>query len=409
MTKFHSGNISREQSRVFFIIGSLLMIIGFMMVVRWVLVIDKLSPDFGQDYAAARGLLNEVSIYEVDPKNNHPPTTAIIFLPFAFLAYLTALQLWTVLSTILYLFVLLCIVRSLGIFLPKVGWFLGLGIALCWYPFQAHLALGQISIILIACLIGGWVLLQRKQDYWAGLLFALAFIIKLFPGLIFVYLFVRQKWKALTAATIFTVVGWLTTVLLVGIEDTTRYFREVAPYATGVYTLFPINISMAGIIARLFMDGSWVQPIAVWPEAVVWLTMAFNLGLFALLALHLWSLPTTKQGENTAFAITCIAMPLLSPISWQHIYPLLLLPMGILFADALNQEGRKRSLALGKLLIIFTFLSLPDIQLGNYVMALYAPYRMTWYAGLLFALPTLAICVLWYMLWRNFTEVYGRE
>jgi hypothetical protein len=401
MTKPCSDKISHSQARTLSIIGGFLIIIGLMLVISWALVIDKLSPDFGQDYAAARGWLSGVSIYEVDPKNNHPPTTAILFLSFAFLPYLTALRLWTGLSTFFYMCILFYIIRSLDISLPKVGWFLGLGIALCWYPFQAHLALGQISILLIACLIGGWVFLQRKQDYWAGLLFALAFLIKLFPGLIFIYLFVRQKWKALTGAIIFTVVGWITTILLVGIEDTIRYFREVAPYATGVYTLFPINISVAGIIARLFMDGSWVRPIVIWPEVVVWLTMAFSLGLFALLVWQLWLLPVTKQGENVAFAITCIAMLLLSPISWQHIYPLMVLPMGILFVGALDQEGRRRYLLLGKLLIIFTFLSLPDIQLGNYIMALYAPYRMTWYAGLLFALPTMAICALWYMLWQN--------
>ena len=112
-------------------------------------------------------------------------------------------------------------------------------------------------------------------------------------------------------------------------------------------------------------------------------------------------------GDDIAFTIVCLAMPLLSPISWQHVFPLLALPMGLILAQALQTSGKERNRMLSLLFVIFVLLSLPDFQLANYVMALYAPYRMPWYAGLLFMLPTVAMCALWCMLWQYRQAEWG--
>jgi len=130
------------------------------------------------------------------------------------------------------------------------------------------------------------------------------------------------------------------------------------------------------------------------------MTIILSLIVLAVLTYQLWHSPSTVGGDDIAFAIVCLAMPLLSPISCQHVFPLLALPLGLLFARALQTSGNDRHRLLIPLLVVFALLSLPDIQLANHIMTLYAPYRMPWYAGLLFTLPTLAMCALWYMLWR---------
>jgi uncharacterized membrane protein len=194
MIKLSPGRIN-----LLYLIGSFLIIIGLLLIVNWVLAIDKLHPDFGQEYRAAKRLMGGGLVYE-GSTNNHPPFNALLFIPFAFLPYQLSLQIWTLLSVALYLGIGYWIARYLQISLPPVGWIMAIGIALCWYPFQVHLALGQISLLVIACLISGWVLLRQEQDYLSGLLFALAFLIKLFPGLVFLFLLLRGKWRALATA-----------------------------------------------------------------------------------------------------------------------------------------------------------------------------------------------------------------
>jgi hypothetical protein len=103
-------------------------------------------------------------------------------------------------------------------------------------------------------------------------------------------------------------------------------------------------------------------------------------------------------GDDIAFTIVCLAMPLLSPISWQHVFPLLALPMGLILARALQTSGKERNRLLSLLFVIFVLLSLPDFQLANYVMALYAPYRMPCYAGTVYVAHSSHVCLMVYAL-----------
>jgi hypothetical protein len=389
------------RTRILFLLGALLVIAGLLSILYWLPVLDQTHPDFLQDYRAANRLLEGRPIYDAAITNNHPPFNAILFVPMAFLSQTAALKLWTLLSVVIYLSAGYWIARLLAITLPPVGWVVVIGIALCWYPFQAHLALGQISLLLVACLIGGWVLLRRGQAHAAALLFALAFLVKLFPGLIFLYLLLRRKQRAFLAAAVATVVGWGLVLWLVGLDDTWLYFTEVAPAAAGEYRPYPINVSITSLPARFLGDGYWIEPITVQPQLVPPVTIFFAAVVLIVLAAQVWLLPHTEWGDDIAFGLVCLAMPLLSPISWQHIFPLLALPLGLLYVQALRTSGEERSRRLITLFVIFVLLSLPDIQLANHIMMLYAPQRMPWYAGLLFTLPTVAMCALWYMLWQH--------
>jgi alpha-1,2-mannosyltransferase len=390
-----------QRARILYILGALLTVIGLLLFLYWLMVLDKTSSDFAQDYAAASRLMAGGSIYDGQPENYHPPFNAILFIPLALLGYSQAVRLWTVMSLLMYLGVGLCITRLLNISWSSAGWIVAAGIALCWYPFQAHLALGQVSLLLITCLIGGWALIRRGREYEAGLLFALAILVKLFPGLVLLYLLLRWKIRAIVGTAAGLVVGWLSVLLVVGWDDTWRYFQERAPEAAARFQPFPINISITSIPARFFSAGPWIEPITAVPEFVPHMTIILSLIVLAILAYQLWHLPPTVRGDDTAFAIVCLAMLLLSPISWQHVFPLLALPLGLLLAQALQTSGGERHRLLIPLFVIFVLLSLPDIQLANHLMALHVPYRMPWYAGLLFTLPTVAICALWHMLWQS--------
>jgi hypothetical protein len=216
---------------------------------------------------------------------------------------------------VLYLSILYGVARALRISLPSVGWVLAVGMALCWYPFQVHRALGQISLLLAACLLGGWALMRRQRYDGAGLLFAPAFLVKLFPGLIFLYLPARRQWQALATAVTGALAGWIIVVLWVGLSDTVSYFQKIAPDASEGYRRYPINISIISLPARFFDDNSWIEPILVSSRLASILTVLLGLTTLLILSWQLWRLPRTQQGEDVAFGLVCLAMPLLSPIS----------------------------------------------------------------------------------------------
>ena len=100
----------------------------------------------------------------------------------------------------------LIVSRELNIALAPHWVALMVGLALCWPPFQEQMALGQWSLLIAASLIGCWALLRHGRDRLAGVLLGFACLIKLFPGLLIIYL-LRWRWWAAAAASATVAIG----------------------------------------------------------------------------------------------------------------------------------------------------------------------------------------------------------
>jgi hypothetical protein len=386
------SKLSSRRIRLAVIIGFTLIIVGSLLLLTWLRSLVAAPSDFTQDYRAAQALRAGQSIYS--DYNNHPPFDALLFVPLTLLPYDVAIVLWSVMSSLSYLWISRIILHELRINLAGHWIVLGAGLALCWYPFQAHIALGQLSLLVITCIIGSWALLRHQRDWLAGALLGLACLIKLFPGMIILYLLLRQRWRAVGASLVVLVIGWLLTLLIVGSDDLLRYFLQIVPQNATQVGPFPINVSLIGVISRLLVDGLWVRPLIVAPQAASLLIALSGLGLLVLLARQVRRIPTTQHGNDTAFALVCLAMLLVSPLTWQHIFPLLALPFGLLLRN-LQRWPDQRNLRL--CLLSLASVSLPDIEIARALMQHYAPYRMPWFVALLLLAPTGGLLLLWWM------------
>jgi hypothetical protein len=363
------------------------------------------SGDFKQDYYAARQFQAGESIYssqKVD--NNHPPFVALLFIPWTVLPYRQAILLWTVGSIGLFFLSGWIVLSELRIKL-RIEWILLLcGFLLCWYQFHANIALGQLSILISCCIIAGWAFLRRKHDIPAGILLGFATLIKLFPGLMIVYLIIFKRWRALASMATVVGVGEALSLLLVGKEDFMRFMVEVSPQNAQTYIPFPGNISLSGAFARLFWDGPWVKPLIHLPEAASGLTILATLFVLLIMTVQMHRLTHLSGGSDAAYAINILAMLLVSPLTWQHIFPILALPFGIL----LERLQRDPHLSLIRiLLLVVLMISLPDFEIGRTLMAIFAPYQMPWYAALIFLVPTLSLLILWVLLIREGVEKHA--
>jgi hypothetical protein len=88
-------------------------------------------------------------------------------------------------------------------------------------------------------------------------------------------------------------------------------------------------------------------------------------------------------------------MLLLSPITWQHILPVLALPFGLLLLWVQTEKIPKiRTLGLLALVLI----SLPDIELARILMSFFSPERIPWHVSLLLMAPAIALVILCYLM-----------
>ncbi len=412
------------------------------------------TSDFTQDYVAAQALRAGRSIYTdfaVSPlrpedvphihlfdtpeqvRNFHPPFTALLFVPLTFLSYPAAFALWGLLSTLLYAATGALVLYELELRLLWPWRLLLLGLALSWYPFHLHLHYGQLSLLLIVCILGAWALLRQGRPLLAGTLLGLACLIKLFPALIVATLVLsglrrllqhtaaqqpvagwrwpplllraglrEPHWQAVGAAGMVMLAGSLFTLLVVGTEDMLHYAHSVIAQDVSDYSTFVANLSTTGIFSRLFVDGAWkISPLVHAPWLASLLTLACNLAVLAIMTHQIWHLPPNRDGFNASFALACLAMLLISPISWQHMFPLLCLHFGLLFQHHCHHSAPH---LMGKSMLALVLVSLPSFMMAGLLRDLYAPEQIPWSSALVMILPTAGLVLLWWLIARTAKE-----
>jgi len=391
--------------RVSFWLRVILLICGLL--VNFSIVIadrnDIPNSDFAQDYIAAHSLRSGNSLYGRDITNLgnemlgfdrilnfHPPFDALLFLPLSFLPYDAAFVIWGVLSILLLLRINHFIANGLEL---SGEWLLNLMcITLFWSPVFACLLTGQSSMIIAACVISGWFYLRSEKEYVAGFLFAIATLIKLFPGLILLYLVMSKNWRACFSMVSFIILGLAVTAFVVGVDDMEIYATTIVAKDVDGFSGFVHNHSISGIVARIFGEGTgWTEPLIQIPQVSILLIFLLNSSVLIYTVLKLTGIMVKEDFADYGIGLTIVAMLLLSPITWSHIFPVLILPISLLLREYLNEPSSRR---LRLLLIILLFLSLPDMLIALGLIALHHPFRIPWYSALLTLGPSSGLLLL---------------
>jgi hypothetical protein len=214
-------------------------------------------------------------------------------------------------------------------------------------PLLQQLIHGQLNLVLLLLVTGAWAADRSGRPGWSGVLVGAATAIKLFPGFLFLYFLLRRQWSALvTGAVTLALLTGLTAVVL-GPEVYATYLREVVPRLES-YRSSWFNASLVGFWTRLFNPATreeHVEPL--WRSA--WAARAgILLSWLAVVALAAWSVQRarTRLQLDHAFGVAVTGMLLLSPITWDYAFLLLLVPIALLCADPPRSEAAKLLLML---------------------------------------------------------------
>ena len=264
--------------------------------------------------------------------NAHPPAAVLVSLPFGKLDYATAFLAWNLLSLVMLVASLWLVMRPRGLnynawaVLP-ITCFLLLSNSLAQQVNQ-----GQLNLLLLLLLTGCWAALRGGRSATAGALLGLATAIKLFPGYLFLYFLARRDWLAIIyGALAFAVLNGLTALVL-GWECFHDYAVEVVPQV-GEFRDFWPNASIAGFWCKLF-DGSsgHVVPLLHAPLFAKLASVSTCLVVTVGYVRRTWQADSAAR-RDAAFGLGIVAMLLVSPITWDHYFLLLALPLAILWAQ----------------------------------------------------------------------------
>lgn len=313
-------------------------------------------PDFFQEWASARNYLEGLPIYtpheitvaryfgwRIDAnspyfmkENAHPPSAALLGLPFAFLDFRDALVAWNLLS-LLFLAISAMFILQAGI--PRGrSWhaLAGCSLFLCGSPLEQQMVQGQLTLLLLLLIALAWWADRNGYLPLAGISLGAAGAIKLLPGFILLYFIYFGKWRAVSwAAVAFCFLSVMAGILF-GFDAYHDYFLEVLPRTSSAWRTSWHNLSLPGIWFKLFEQGEFFPPIATRPliEAPIlaWGGAALSLCLLAGLAWLLTRCVKSPCDNEWAYCLMTIMMLLISPIEWSHYLLLLTLPILLLWS-----------------------------------------------------------------------------
>jgi hypothetical protein len=266
--------------------------------------------------------------------------------------------------------------------------------------------LGQPSLVLLALMLGAFLALQRRWQWLAGGLVAVAAAIKAFPVIAIVYLLYRRHWIA--ALSLVLTLTFLLIVLPIPFRGFTQAREDLERWSSGM--LFKYDET--GVGQRLGRSTSWKNQ-SIWgvanrllrhveydhkyePHEPVYANFAdldFNtvnriiigcalaLGLVFVIAMPRAG-PRTPETDAMEFALLILLILVFTPLSFGYLFAWLLYPLTVAAQRIFERAGSRAVLAVcaGSALVLLA-LSIPfRVMAQTYGNALFATLLL--FAGL---------------------------
>jgi hypothetical protein len=263
-----------------------------------------------------------------DIYNINPPITALLLLPLAGFDYMGARVVWTI-------FNLMCLIGAVGWLLWQLEfrglWMPGsIVFVLLYQPIYANFSYGQAYVLLFALLVMAWHGYRHRHEAMLGIALGLMVILKTSGVLLWLLLLVQRRWKALAWSTVVVLAVCLGSLLWLGLEAWKTYFH-LLPYLSSrpdmAVTAHQTQLSFFRHL--LTFDAQWnpapllqVPALGIW---LPWVSLAIMVGFSVYWAYK-------KDRADLVFAAFVVANLVLSPVSLDYHYTLLLVSIAILVA-----------------------------------------------------------------------------
>lgn len=157
----------------------------------------------------------------------NPPFTALFFVPFALLPPAIAKLLFNLLTIALFMVSYYRLAKHLAVG-ERVAAFIPLVFIV---PLYNGIQFGQVYLLMFFLLAEGYLALEAGRVYTVAVLWALAILLKIFPGILFLYLLLRRDYKAFWCLAAASSVLFLATLALHGFDVWMFFVRAVLPKA----------------------------------------------------------------------------------------------------------------------------------------------------------------------------------
>jgi alpha-1,2-mannosyltransferase len=253
-----------------------------------------------------------------------PPFQAVLFAPFALLAFdgtVVPRLAWYATNLLALAFGIACWTVALAPGLDvqaRTGWH-----TINWrrvlvpllaviFPLQTNFEHQNLNAVLLALTGGAALLLERSRDAGAGMLVGCAAAVKAYPGFLCVYLIAARRWTAASVAIAAALVLTAVPAVRYGALAYAGLVQGWLDLSTrGGWPVRGNNQSLFAMLAR-YSGADAVSAAAAWVYPV-WLALGTALSLLLVAAVVRYR-PRASVGVAAALGLAVV----LSPIAWDH-------------------------------------------------------------------------------------------
>ena len=219
--------------------------------------------------------------------------------------------------------------------------------------------LGQSSLVLLALMLGAFVLLRARREISAGALIALAAAIKAFPVMAIIYLIYRRYWKA--TASLLVALAFLLLVLPAPFRGWERAWRDLKQWSVGMLKYNPSGVaqrpmrsytwknqSLVGVSNRLLRhvdaDAASASHTPIYVNLAdvkfatvnaIIISVALALGILFIAAMPHRAM-RTAESDAIEFALLILMVLMVTPLSFGYFYSWLMPPFAVVTQKLLS-------------------------------------------------------------------------
>jgi hypothetical protein len=299
--------------------------------------INPYDGDFGTLFAKTGRPLDNLSAWERAEPILDTPVWLIFFEPFTFLAPATAYWTWAA-------FNLLCLGAALFLLIGEVGppgadgWTVA-ALMLLFPPIAINFWFAQSEVVLLLFFALALRALRRRNDGTAGVMLAVAALLRAYPLGMLGYLIARRNWRAAAYFLGACVVGSSLAVAIAGAQPVGSFVPLALPMygAPGAYARgavagllrHPANLNLGAFVQLVLGYREWAPGAGL---AIELLTAGFAFAATAALE---------DDPYGCGFSLWLVVITMLSPVAWpQFLVCIVPLYVGIAANHAADGERR---------------------------------------------------------------------
>jgi hypothetical protein len=204
-------------------------------------------------------------------------------------------------------------------------------IILCYFPTWVSIVSGQFGLFLLGSIVLIWLSARKEKYQLAGIILGIALSVKIFLGLFLIFFAMQRRWRVLFWAVSIFIFCNIISLITFGLSTYKQYLELLA--RSHLYINASWNASFIAFFTRIF-GGAENIPWIKLPLLAYCLAYSLSFLLTLLLIRTAWPQPRELSPLvrfDIGYALTIVAMLLISPFGWMYYFPALIIPLLVIW------------------------------------------------------------------------------